>query len=356
MNTNDFKVGSFIQMLEDFIEKIETAVADTDDADDRSSTHSESRNVSLKLPKITLPTFSDKYSEWTPFFDLFQNTVDCNRSLNDIQKLQYLKTSLKDQPARLLSHLPTTSANYNVALRILKERYDNKRMIIRSHLDAIVKFSPMQHESADQLRKLITVFMENSLALTALGEDVDAADYVWVYLLSEKLDSETRHQWELHSPSDKPQTADDLLKFLEERARALDFSMPKNTDTAKAKDTARFKDKGNVEVYHNQATTNCPKCSENHGIFNCSDFNSLSIEDRVQFVKNNKLCFNCLRTGHSSKDCKSKSGCRICKKRHNTLLHRPLVLKKDEVTPSPVWVMGDTLHVQSLYYPQPSSK
>ena len=51
INTNYFKVGSFIQKLEmhskDFIEKIETAVADTDDADDRSSTHSGSRNVSL---------------------------------------------------------------------------------------------------------------------------------------------------------------------------------------------------------------------------------------------------------------------------------------------------------------------
>ena len=238
INTNDFNVGSLIQMLGDFIEKVEGATEDGD-ADDQSSTHSitRSRNVSLKLPKIALPTFSGKYSEWTPFFDLFQNTVDCNISLNDIQKLQYLKTSLKDQPARLLSHLPTTRVNYAVALKILKERYDNKRMIIRSHLDAIVKFSPMQHESADQLRKLVTVFVENSLALTALGEDVDSADYIWVYLLAEKLDSETRRHWELHSPSDKRQTTDDLLKFLEERARGLDFATPKNTDTAKTRDS-----------------------------------------------------------------------------------------------------------------------
>ena len=177
-------------MLKNFIENIESAVADTDDADNRNSTHSGSRNVSLKLPNITLPTFSGKNSEWTPFFDLFQNTVDCNRSLKDIQKLKYLKISIRDQPARLLSHLSTTSANYDVALRTLEERYDNKRIIIRSHLDAIVKFSPMQHESADQLRKLITVFMENSLALTALGEDVGASDYIWVYLLAEKLDYE----------------------------------------------------------------------------------------------------------------------------------------------------------------------
>ena len=43
----------------------------------------------------------------------------------------------------------------------------------------------------------------------------------------------------------------------------------------------------------------------------------------VDFVKLKNLCFICLRSGHSIKECKSKSTCRTCKKRHNTLLHRP---------------------------------
>ena len=154
--------------------------------------------------------------------------------------------------------------------------------------------------------------MEDSLALnglsfalsSALGEVTDAADCNWVYLLAEKLYSDTRRQWELHSPSDKRQTAEDLLKLLDERRRQLDFSMSNSTDIAKATDTAKFKNKGNLQVYHSQATTSCPKCSDHHGIVSCSDFNSLSTEDRVQFVKSSKLCFNCLRTGHSSKDCK----------------------------------------------------
>ena len=124
-----------------------------------------------------------------------------------------------------------------------------------------------------------------------------------------------------------------MLKFLEERARGLDFATPKNTDTAKTRDTAKFKDKGDVQLYHSQAATSCPKCSKHNGIFSCSDFHSLSVEERVQFVKNNKLCFNCLKIGHSSKECKSKSGCRMCKKRHNTLLHRPLASEKQEVSP-----------------------
>ena len=108
--------------------------------------------------------------------------------------------------------------------------------------------------------------MENSLALTALGEVTDNADCNWVYLLAEKLDSDTRRQWELHSPSDKRQTAEDLLKLLDEGGRHLDFSMSNSTHIAKARDTAKFKNKGNLQLYHSQASTICPKCSEHHGI------------------------------------------------------------------------------------------
>ena len=90
----------------------------------------------MKLIKIALPTFSGNYSKRIPFFDLFHNTVDQNQSLSSIQKLHYLKTSLKSEPARLLSQLPAMSANYAVAIQLLKERY-NKRMITHTHRDAL---------------------------------------------------------------------------------------------------------------------------------------------------------------------------------------------------------------------------
>ncbi len=52
-----------------------------------------------------------------------------NRTLSNIQKLHYLKTSLKEEPARLLSQLQLSNANYEVAFKILEDRYGNKRMI-----------------------------------------------------------------------------------------------------------------------------------------------------------------------------------------------------------------------------------
>ena len=51
----------------------------------------------LKLPWIELPKFSCKYSEWTAFAELFVAAVHDKSSLSDCQKMQYLKTSLRDE-------------------------------------------------------------------------------------------------------------------------------------------------------------------------------------------------------------------------------------------------------------------
>ena len=47
----------------------------------------------------------------------------------------------------------------------------------------------------------------------------------------------------------------------------------------------------------------------------------MNIKDRKNVAFNSKLCFNCLSSGHVTKDCKSKNSCKKCQARHNTLLH-----------------------------------
>lgn len=55
---------------------------------------SSSKDSIVKLPKISLPTFSGKYSEWTSFRDIFLSLVHNNPVLDDVQRLHYLKTQV----------------------------------------------------------------------------------------------------------------------------------------------------------------------------------------------------------------------------------------------------------------------
>ena len=56
----------------------------------------------LKTPKTSLLSFPENYSDWIPFSDLFKSTVHNNRILRLFQKPHYLKTSLEEEPVRLL--------------------------------------------------------------------------------------------------------------------------------------------------------------------------------------------------------------------------------------------------------------
>ncbi|XP_073944568.1 uncharacterized protein [Choristoneura fumiferana] len=43
---------------------------------------------------------------------------------------------------------------------------------------------------------------------------------------------------------------------------------------------------------------------------------------RYEYVKNKNLCFNCLVPGHSASRCRVPVSCRICQRRHHSLLHQ----------------------------------
>ena len=67
----------------------------------------------------------------------------------------------------------------------------------------------------------------------------------------------------------------------------------------------------------------CPCCSENHPLHRCELFKGKSINARRDFVRENGLCYNCLRYGHIVKHCPSERSCQAegCTRRHHTLLH-----------------------------------
>ncbi|XP_070170385.1 uncharacterized protein [Polyergus mexicanus] len=112
-------------------------------------------------------------------------------------------------------------------------------------------------------------------------------------------------------------TYEEIRDFVTLRIRGL-------TDHSKLNaDTSSHKIKGsNRASVNNVATEKCLNCSGNHNLMLCDEFKRKSVEQRTQFLKSHKCCFNCLKVGHFPTSCKSKKRCNLCRRAHHTLLHR----------------------------------
>ncbi|XP_024119462.2 uncharacterized protein LOC112140681 [Oryzias melastigma] len=73
------------------------------------------------------------------------------------------------------------------------------------------------------------------------------------------------------------------------------------------------------------SSSNAPTCifckRSGHSLEKCHKFTEKTVQDRVKFVKTEKLCFGCLMIGHHSKKCDKRSTCDKCHRKHPTCLH-----------------------------------
>lgn len=289
--------------------------------------------LDVKLPEISIPQFSGKITEWTSFYDLFQALINSNKNLSDIQKFVYLKSYLKGEPLKLISNLTVTSGNYKVALDTLEKRYTNKNALIKNLLSDLIELKPIQGNSNIQVQlREFHVSVKNTLqALTNLKlSDKVLLDTVLIYLLESKLDFGSRRSLEFENEPGKTLTLDDFLKKVDARCNHLESlnSKEKNKVTAPSKTSKAVfhsnvndSPKSNAPSGYN-AQKRCFFCGEKtHNIYNCMKFKNSSYTEKQNFVKNKKLCFNCLGSAHLVQQCGSKLTCGVCRGQHHTLLH-----------------------------------
>ena len=78
----------------------------------------------------------------------------------------------------------------------------------------------------------------------------------------------------------------------------------------------------------------CPLCTGQHRLWKCELMKAKSPEERKSFVRQARLCDNCLGSGHMAMDCRSKMRCQVngCGWKHHTMLH---VKKKSNSNSTP---------------------
>ena len=142
--------------------------------------------------EVQLALFFRKLLDWISFFDRFKGAVKNNDQLRNLLRLQYLKWAVKGETSKMLTSITVTDDNFDVAMEILYNRYDNKRLILRAHIRWIVSYRPVSNENTRELRKLVNTMEEHRLSIRNMGQPVEHHDPFSVYLIAEKLPTETK--------------------------------------------------------------------------------------------------------------------------------------------------------------------
>lgn len=73
------------------------------------------RSNCVRLPKIDLPLFQGHYQHWLEFRDTFVSLIHSRDDIDNINKLHYLRASLKGSALLIIDNLDFKSANYESA-------------------------------------------------------------------------------------------------------------------------------------------------------------------------------------------------------------------------------------------------
>lgn len=279
-----------------------------------------------RLPTIQISTFTGKYSEYTPFMNLFRAIIHNDKSIDNVQKLYYLRSFLNNEPLDLIKNLPLTMHSYEEALKLLNDRYNHTSKIINEHINTLLDLNALFKSSPANIRTFVSSIKQCLASLKNLNINTDSWDPIILAILYRKLDSYTSRAYQLERSDAVDPTVADFLQFMEKRALALENAelvAPGKSHRAVVNVTAA-----------SESGLTCSYCKSAHRLFECNKFKIAAPCDRITFSKNNNLCNICLNA-HRGK-CRFHFRCNICKQSHNTLLHQEPTQQANSQATKPV--------------------
>ncbi|XP_075157510.1 uncharacterized protein LOC142230767 [Haematobia irritans] len=281
----------------------------------------------LRLPPCTTEVFYGDYLSWPSFRDMFKAVyIDC-QSITPVEKLFYLRQNTQGEALEIVKKSQLTNEGFQMAWNNLKDRYENKRILVNSQLKILFNLASVKSESAQEIKRLQREINNCITSLKLHEVCIDSWDPIFVFLCSTKLPVTTLSLWE-QTVKDKTEISkwEDLDNFLTARFQSLetvfDFTnieAPETSGRSSRTNAVHRK----VRIY--QASTQritCFACSQDHFLKSCEKFLKMSPEERFMVVKRNNLCLNCFSSNHRLNQCSSRYSCDKCNSRHNSLLHR----------------------------------
>ncbi|CAG9813428.1 unnamed protein product [Phaedon cochleariae] len=295
--------------------------------------------------------FDGKPEDWPMFKSQFERKVaTCLYSDDEI--MLKLQRCLKGEALEAVRSLLLHPGNVAFVIQTLEMRFGRSEFIIKSLINKIQNFPPVKDGDFSNIIK----FSCNVNNLVATLETLEAGNHVENPSLLEQLVAKL--------PNGLKLTWGQVLVKQKGKANVKDFGLWVNEISSAAcyVSSPTFSHSDHGRRYNNQSSdfkrhnsnerTNklvlhttennhdnekCLYCEKtDHSILSCPLMLKDSVDERWKKILALKVCFKCLKRGHSKMFCKSRKNCGIdsCRRPHHHLLHQ--IKPKLEIVPEKV--------------------
>ncbi|XP_067949642.1 uncharacterized protein [Watersipora subatra] len=315
-------------------------IPDCFDADSRQSTQgdyqashlaqeiTEHMHVSLLAPAEPNVFSGDplEYADWRVAFD---SLIDSERG-SPIEKLHRLKKYVSGNAKEAICgyfRLQTKGA-YEEALATLHEEFGREDLVENSFRDKLESWPRIANKDHDALKKY-SYFLKQCLAaqrvmpnLQALNDKRENKKYIkvlpawlvnrWTYYVTDKEEKKG------FPPFSK------YVEFISHEARVSSNNL-RDTEDAQPhpKPTPPKRERVRNLRLSPSKPSDCTHCQKGtHPVAECRSLAAKSEPEKERFIKENRLCYGCLKFNHLSKACQNRATCTKCGKRHPTVLHK----------------------------------
>ena len=277
-----------------------------------------------RLPKISLPYFSGDVMEWFPFWDQFKVLVH-ETEIPAVTKFTYLVSILRNEAKACIQGLSLTETNYETAIKILKDRFGRKEKIIASHIDTLLRIDVPSNLKTEELWRSLNTITINVRSLENLGIDGKQYGVIITPIILSKIPKELRLEWARESGHEG-----DLQYLLEFLAKEIARRERSKTDIGEETRSHKM----SAATLHNASRTEifCKFCKrEGHHISVCRDILKYDVDERIEKLRERKICFRCLSRQGTHDFRKCESTCHKCKGTHHAIICR-LKNQNEDVT------------------------
>ncbi|XP_043195315.1 uncharacterized protein LOC122366790 [Amphibalanus amphitrite] len=281
-----------------------------------------------RLPRPELPVFKGDVTQYRSFIRAFDSRIG-SKTDSDSERLFYLEQYCAGKPRDIIRgclHM-TEDVGYLEARRLLERRYGDPETVSSAFVDMLMdwpQLKPGDVEGLDRFSLALTSCLNVMQSIPLGARETDHPRTMRKVV--EKLPSHLQDSWRRRAhkiqESEKRRVKfQDVVTFVDSEVqiqtnptfgRHREERVRRQTHTVSATAVA-----GAV-----QSSKSCLYCHGSHFTDLCAELVKLQWEKRREFVRENRLCFGCLRKGHRFSNCFRKLVCGTCKRLHPTAMHK----------------------------------